>query len=345
MMLFRRAVDEDFDDIFELAQQAGVGITTLTKDKDLLHKRLELSCQSFNKTIHHPKNEYYLFVLEDGLSGQVVGTAAIEASTGHDLPFYSYKLSRITNICHPLHIRNDYEVLNLVNDHQGKSEICTLYLKPDYRKNGNGLLLSLARFLFMAHYPNRFDATVIAEMRGISDETGTSPFWESIGRHFFQMSFSDADNLTLSTNKQYISDLMPRNALYVKLLPQSSQAVIGKPHQSSLSAMKILLREGFRYNGYVDIFDAGPTIEAPLQDIRTIASSRIMTVTNISDEVSGNRYLLANTQLHFKATISQVIFNGKCGTCILSKKTSALLNVKVGDSVRIAPLQSTKPLG
>jgi arginine N-succinyltransferase len=35
-------------------------------------------------------------------------------------------------------------------------------------------------------------------MRGISDEQGHSPFWESLGRHFFKMEFSQADYLTES---------------------------------------------------------------------------------------------------------------------------------------------------
>ncbi|VEG90412.1 arginine N-succinyltransferase [Legionella spiritensis] len=339
MMLFRSATANDLDAIHHLAEHSGIGMTTLPKDRKILKKRLDLSCQSFKKTIKHPHDEYYLFVLQDPESGQILGTSAIEAMTGYELPIYSYKVSKRTRICHSLNIRSDYEVLSLVNDNQGKSEICTLFLEPAFRKNGNGLLLSRARFLFMAHYPNRFASDVIAEMRGISDEWGRSPFWENVGRHFFHMPFAEADRLTMSTNKQFIADLMPRNPIYVKLLSPEAQAVIGKPHQSTVPAMNILMREGFRYNSYVDIFDAGPTIEAPLAEIQTIASSRVMTVKNISDEVSSNRFLLANTRLDFRATISQAIFNEGHSSCILSKQTAKLLDVKRGDCVRIAPLR------
>jgi arginine N-succinyltransferase len=103
--------------------------------------------------------------------------------------------------------------------------------------------------------------------------------------------------------------------------------------------MNILLKEGFRYNNYVDIFDAGPTIEAPLADIKTVELSRIMVIKSLSDEVSSNEYLIANTQLDFRATINYVICNDQENTCIISKATANLLEVKCGDSLRIAPMR------
>ncbi len=340
MMLFRSAKNSDLPAIYHLAEQSGIGITTLPKDMEILSKRLTWSTSSFNQTVNHPKNEYYLFVLENPANNKVVGTSAIEAATGHDLPFYSYKISRHSSMCHSLNIRSDYDVLNLVNDNQERSEICTLFLDPTYRHNYNGLLLSTARFLFMAHYPSRFCSHVIAEIRGICDTEGHSPFWDAVGSHFFHTTFYDADKLTVSTNKQFISDLIPRNPLYIKTLTPAAQAVIGKPHQSSMSAMNILLREGFRYNDYVDIFDAGPTIEAPLDKIRTIAASKIMTIKNIIDEVSSKRFILSNTKLKFRATVSHAMFIEKQNACILSKETAELLQLKIGDCIRIAPLQT-----
>ena len=135
---------------------------------------------------------------------------------------------------------------------------------------------------------------------------------------------------------------MPRHPIYVKILSEEAQQVIGKPHQSTTPAMNILLREGFRYNNYVDIFDAGPTIEAPRDQINTIAASKIMTVKNIIDDVSSKRYLLANTQLDFRATVGHIIFNEKLRTCILSQDTAHLLQLKCGDQMRISLLGTSK---
>lgn len=338
MMLFRSARDTDLDGIHRLAEQSGAGMTTLPKNKELLAERLNWAHESFKKEVTSPANEYYLFVLEDPSNKKIVGTSAIDARTGYETPFYSYKISKRTRICHSLNIRSDYEVLSLVNDHQGRTEICTLFLNSEYRVNNNGLLLSKGRFLFMAHNPSRFAPLVIAEMRGISDDKGQSPFWNDVGSHFFHMPFVEADRLTLATNKQFIADLMPRNPIYVKLISTKAQEVIGKPHQSTVPAMSILLKEGFRYNNYVDIFDAGPTIEAPFEDINTIKLNKIMVIKSLSDEVSSAHYLLANTQMDFRATISSVVFNEIENNCIISKETADLLEVKIGDSLRISPL-------
>ncbi|MBA2652564.1 MAG: arginine N-succinyltransferase [Tatlockia sp.] len=337
MMLFRSALESDLDAIHQLAEHCGFGLTSLPKNIEILRKRLAWSCSSFQKKVKSPSSEYYLFVLEDSESSEIVGTSAIEATTGHDLPLYSYRVLKRTRICHSLNIRSDYEILDLVNDNQGRSELCTLFLKPEFRHDTNGLLLARARFLFIANYPQRFAPIIIAELRGISDELGNSPFWDSVGQHFFHMTFAEADAFTVSTNKQFIADLMPRSPIYVKLLPPEAQAVIGHPHHSAVPAMKLLLHEGFRFNSTVDIFDAGPTIESPLDQIRTIADNRLMTITSLSDEVSSKLFLIANTKLDFRATIAMAIFKPQKGTCIIGKKTAELLQVQQGDCLRIAP--------
>ena len=42
----------------------------------------------------------------------------------------------------------------------------------------------------MAEFRERFPAQVMADLRGYFDEQGRSPFWEAIGKHFFDMDFS-----------------------------------------------------------------------------------------------------------------------------------------------------------
>lgn len=338
MMLFRSAVANDLEAIHHLANHSGVGITTLSKDINVLKERLTKSVASFSKLVNSPGDEDYLFVLEDAESAKVVGISAIKATVGFDAPFYSYKLSKRTRMCYSLKIRNDYEVLSLVNDNQEHSEICTLFLDPSFRRNANGLLLSRSRFLFIGQFPKRFAPIIIAEMRGISDEAGNSPFWDHVCSHFFHMSFAEADNLTLSTNKQFIADLMPRNAIYVKLINPQAQAVIGQPHHSTVPAMRILLKEGFRYNKYVDIFDAGPTIEAPQNSIRSIVNSKLLTIKNTLDEVGSKRFIVANTNLDFRTIISQVLINEQHDTCMISHEAAKLLQVKIGDYLRVTAL-------
>jgi arginine N-succinyltransferase len=343
-MLLRTIRSSDFDSIEYLAQNSGVGMTTLAKDKGLLNKRVQWSIDSYQKELTKPDHEYYLFVLEDLDTKKIIGISGIESQVGYAVPFYSYKISKRTRICKSLNIRNDYEVLNLVNDHQGTSEICSLFLAPEYRKNNNGLLLSKARFLFMAEHPQRFSSTVIAELRGVSDDQGNSPFWDHVGAHFFHMPFSRADQLTLATDKQFIADLMPRNPIYVQLLSQEAQAVIGMPHSSTVPAMNILLKEGFHYNKYIDIFDAGPTIEAPLNNIRTIAHSKVIQIKDIDEEINNADLLLSNNSIDFRATMGGALLNKQDNSCVISEEIANALQVNQGDYLRVAPVHTQTTL-
>jgi arginine N-succinyltransferase len=157
------------------------------------------------------------------------------------------------------------------------------------------------------------------------------------------MSFPEAERLMQETNKQFIADLMPRAPLYVKLLAPEAQAVLAKPHPLSIPAMKLLMSEGFRFNSYLDVFDGGPTIEAPREQIRTIRESRIFRLEGINREVNSNPFLLSNTKPDFRATQAEVLFIPEEETCILSEKTAELLQVIPGDELRLAPLQTALP--
>jgi arginine N-succinyltransferase len=98
-------------------------------------------------------------------------------------------------------------------------------------------------------------------------------------------------------------------------------------------ALKILQHEGFRFHGYVDIFDAGPTVETYTKDIKTLHDSKTYTIQSTSDAVNGKNYLIANTD-NFCTTLAPMIVCKQNKTCILSKETSNFLQLKLGDKVR-----------
>jgi arginine N-succinyltransferase len=339
-MLFRPVKESDLGDIYELALKAGFGLTSLCKDERELGKRIDMSIRSFSKKEAIPLNENYLFVLEDTEQKKVVGTSAIDSAIGYETPSYSYRLSTISKISHQLDLHLNHKVLMLNNDLHGLSEIGTLFLDRDYRKNNNGLVLSLSRFLFMAAFRERFSDFVIAEMRGVSDQEGISPFWESLGKHFFNIPFVKADEMTGLSEKQFIADLLPHSIIYTALLSKGAQSVIGKPHQSTKPALKILEAEGFLYNGYVDIFDAGPTIKARLKDVKTVKKSKQLKITGISDHVHDKSYFISNDKLAFRATQGELLV--KEDTCIMPRKIAALLSVDKGDMIRAVNIRSKK---
>jgi arginine N-succinyltransferase len=222
----------------------------------------------------------------------------------------------------------------MVNEYRGTTEIATLYLTPDYRKDGNGRLLSRIRFLMMAEFPERFSKQVMAEMRGVSDESGHSVFWDSLGRHFFDMDFSKADYLSSLGKYQFIADLMPKFPIYVRLLPKKAQAVIGVTHAATRPALELLRREGFRFEGCVDIFDAGPTIHAPTEHIRSISESRRPTLERIVDHIDAGDMIICNARADDFRGCRGRLRETPNGSAWITRDIADALGLQLGDPLR-----------
>ena len=258
MFCFRAIRIDDLPGLYALARTIDGSLTTLPLNEEFLHDRIEIAGLAFRPGVKKPNGEFYLFVLEDTDTHEIVGTAGIASRVGGFDPFYSYEIRQERFTHSPLNIAKDLAALHLKREHSGPTEICSLFLRPDCRRDGAGRLLSLARFLFMAAFPGRFDPTVIAELRGYIDQQGRSPFWESVGRQFFEHDFYTADRHCGLGNKEFIADLVPRHPIYVALLPPPVQSVIGRVHSDSEPAHAMLRGEGFAPTSEVDIFDAGP---------------------------------------------------------------------------------------
>jgi arginine N-succinyltransferase len=335
MMIIRPAAITDLDALYQLSQKTGSGLTTLPKNMELLEEKIEDSQAAFNAEIKAPGLEYYLFMLEDSEHKTVVGTSALAATVGLSEAFYTYHLGTVVHSSPELGVHNVINALYLGNDFTGSSEICTLFLDPAYRKNGNGQLLSRSRFLFMAENRHRFAPKLIAEMRGFSDDQGRSPFWDAIGRHFFSMDFLEADALSGEGNNQFIAELMPKYPIYLSLLSEQAREVIGKTHPDTVPALKMLEREGFEYRGYVDIFDAGPTIEVNTDKIKSIELSN-----NYSTRISDNglkvpqKAMLANHKLlDYRACLGEVSIHQQ--TAFVTRELADALLLEEGDPIRV----------
>lgn len=319
------------------------GLTTLPNEERILVSKLEQSKASFASNTRTPGAEQYFFVLEDERTGELVGTSAIMARTGGFDPFYSYDLRDEAVEHAPLGISKHMQVLHLRTDHKGPSEICSLFLRADLRSGGLGRLLSLGRFLFMARFPERFDRSVIAEMRGFLDEADRSPFWESVGRHFFERDFHAADVLSGLGEKDFIRDLMPRHPIYVPLLPPEVQSVIGRVHRDTEPALRLLLNEGFDKTGEVDIFDAGPLVRAELASVRTVQRRRVTDLRALHPAPlpDSRACLVANLQLEFRATLGAVRENAD-GTADLDAAAARRIDLQPGGRFQYLPLYGEK---
>jgi arginine N-succinyltransferase len=345
MVIIRPVRREDSDQVVELADMAAFGLTSLPKDPELLRKRIHQSRRSFEIGAEQPGGELYLFVMEDLDTSKLVGTSCIVSKVGGFEPFYAYRLQQSIHESVMLNIRKEIPTLHLVIEHSGPSEIGGLWLKPDYRRHGNGRLLSLFRFLFMADHPEQFEPVIIAEMRGVVDSEGRSPFWEALGRHFFDMEFPKADYLSVK-DKRFIADLMPTCPIYVPLLPEPAQRVIGEVHEKTAPAVKMLLDEGFEFTGMVDIFEAGPIISCRLSETRIVRQSRRGEVGEVTDEtLESVPHIITNCRHEFRACVGRVV-PLPSGKLRISASVAGALGVKAGDQVRVGSVRpSTSPSG
>ncbi|AZT84760.1 arginine N-succinyltransferase [Marinobacter sp. NP-4(2019)] len=308
-MIIRPIEYQDLPALRAIARESGPGFTSLVDDPEYLDSKLRHTIDSFQRKLYQPGDEHYLFVLEDETTGDIMGTTGIEASAGHDRPLCHFR--RETD---PASLSGS-ERLTRCSHYTGCTEICSLYLRPRYRRANAGKLLSKVRFLFMAQNPHRFSATIIAEMRGVSDANGQSPFWNWLKTRAGNLDFATVTRLAGTATPELLDTLLPDGPLPMAAMPPAARQVIGQVHEQTRPALKMLIAEGFRHTGFVDLFDAGPTVEAQLHEITSIRRSSLCRVQVVDDSMpaitrnqTGNRdnaMLIANTAVSdFRATIT-----------------------------------------
>jgi arginine N-succinyltransferase len=335
MRLIRPIESRDLDALVALVGSGSVGLTTLPPDRESLARRIEISVASFAGTAERA-DEMFTFALEDLDSRRLVGVSAVVPAVGLRQAWYSYRVGLAVHASQELGVYTQTPTLFLSNDHTGQSELCSLFLDPAWRRDRNGSLLSKCRLLYVAQQRERFAAKLIAELRGVSDAQGRSPFWEGLGRHFFSMDFSRADYLTGMGRKSFVAELMPKHPLYSNLLSPEAQAAIGKTHEATVPAFRMLEEEGFRYEGYVDIFDAGPVVECAVKDVDAIAASRLYRARDGTPE-GDVPWLVANTKAG--AYRAMLVAGGPSADGFrVSPPVLSALGIHAGDDVRAVAL-------
>ncbi len=329
--VIRAAKPGDLQSIYEMAKLTGGGFTNLPPDKKALRAKLERTEASFASDKEYPSDELYLLVLEDLDSGEVRGTCQVFGQVGQRWPFYSYRIGTDSKHSEQLGRTFQAQILMLSNDLNGSSEVGGLFLHPAARAGGLGLLLARSRYLFIARHRARFGDRILAELRGVIDEAGGSPFWDGVAGKFFGMSFQEADQFNAVNGNQFIADLMPKHPVYIAMLSEHARSVIGVPHPSGRAAMRMLENENFAFENYVDIFDGGPTMTARTDQVASVAGAKNVEISAIAgaDDMGGDDALVATGHLaDFRCCF------GKIGDGSTLDGTAAkLLGVTVGDDI------------
>jgi arginine N-succinyltransferase len=327
----RPARADDLQTLYDMAKLTGGGFTNLPPDRAALAAKLERTQAALARAGETLDDDLIVLVLENARTGQVRGTCQIFSQVGQKWPFYSYRIGVLAQHSRELNRTFRAEMLSLTTDLEGSSEVGGLFLHPRERAEGLGMLLARSRYLYIRRHRARFGQRILAELRGVIDEAGGSPFWDGLGGRFFGMSFQEADEFNAINGNQFIADLMPKTPIYIAMLTESARGVIGFPHPSGRAAMRMLEAEGFAHTGYVDIFDGGPTMVGEIDKLRSIAGARDLVLDGPLREGEGERMLVATGRLEaFRCAIGQVAVSDD-GSARLDAQSIAALGLTPGD--------------
>lgn len=338
MLALRPVQLSDLPQLQQLARESLVGVTSLPDDTERLRQKILGSCASFTSEVQRNGPENYFFVLEDLASQQLLGCSEILATAGFNEAFYSLRNRPFTSESRELNIHHGVPALSLCQDLNAHTLLRGFHINAELERTPLSELLSRARLLFIAAHPQRFSDAVITEIVGYSDDAGESPFWNALGKHFFDLPYTEAERLCGLQNRSFLAELMPHYPIYVPMLSPEAQACIGRIHPAGQEAFDILEREGFETNSYIDLFDGGPTLFARPPSIRSIADSRLAVARAGTQALGKTPYLVSNDALpHYRAMVIELDWSAG-EPVMLDTATLGALQLADGSPVRLVAL-------
>lgn len=295
MFLIRQAKAKDVGTLGKLARM--VHFVNLPSNDQLILDKINHSTRCFTKAagnqvdVVEPKRKQagrggysaldadtdaFMFTLEDLDSGGVIGTSQIRARQGGPgNPNWSLKLMEKKFFSSALASGTTHTVMQLFGDETGPTEVGGLILAPSHRghRMRPGRFLSFVRFHFMALNRKFFADRIIAEMMPHVTQDGDNAFWDAFGRKFIPVRYAEADRFC-QFDRRFISDLLPKEEIYLSLLPMEIQNLVGVVARETEPAKRMLESIGFEYRRFVDPFDGGPHIEAETDKVTLVRETR-----------------------------------------------------------------------
>ncbi len=327
----RAARTADLDALYEMAKLTGGGFTNLPPDRRNLGAKLEASAAALERTEDVLADDRIVLILENIADGHVRGTCQLFSKIGETAPFYSYRIGTLTQTSKELNRTFRAELLTLSTDFEGASEVGGLFLHPSERAGGLGMLIARSRYLYIRQHRARFADRLFAELRGVIDEGGGSPFWDGLAGKFFGMTFQEADAFNAVNGHQFIADLMPKHPIYTAMLPDSARLVMGVPHSSGRAAMRMLEGEGLIQDFYIDIFDGGPTMHSLTDRVKSVAGARPLTIERIAANDTPRAVVAARRLGDFTAAYAHVTADGT-----IDPEGARALDISTGETIMVA---------
>ncbi len=348
MYVIRPAKSDDLDILLKLAKM--VHFINLPADRAAIESKIEQSRLSFGDHLDDPHRGLYLFVVEDTETGNVLGTCQIIAQHGFPgKPNTYFDIFEKEMFAEDIKIGTSHRVLRFGFDDDGPTEIGGLILQPVARRHPAklGRLLSWVRFQYIALHRARFRDHLLAEMMGVLiDGAGgrTSEFWEALGRRFINLPYADADLLSTRT-KQFILSLMPREDIYVTLLPAGARMVIGQVGTETIPARAMLEKLGFEYRNQIDPFDGGPHLHAETDRLPIVRQSRRVPLTGLCapGEATGMALVSSGEGLDFRALTTPIRAGSDPYEGLeIPAEAAEAIGAEAGEAIGFTPIEAPK---
>ncbi len=338
MFFIRQAQPDDASTLLKLAKM--VHFINLPADPDIIARRIAQSRKSFEGKARNKRERVFMFVLEDTDTGNVIGTSSIVSCISWPgRPHTFLQIRKREFFSQDLQTGQVHLTLQLGTDESGPSEIGGLILGPSYRGHTLrlGAFLSLVRFHFIGLNRKSFADKIIAEMMGPLTPDSRNLLWEYLGRRFINLQYAEADRFC-QHSKEFITSLFPKEEIYVSLLPPEARQLIGRVGPETEPAKAMLEGLGFRYHGQIDPFDGGPYLEARVDEISLVNTTRTMTLGSASGPFAGEAMLSATGEFGFRAVRTSYVLEGD--TVSIAPEYVELLGVKPGATVGVTLLKS-----
>lgn len=364
MFIIRQARPDDVPTLVKLAKM--VHFINLPADREIIHNKIVRSQACFVRaaggadedpdedrdepgsaggiSAFSRSGEFFMFVIEDTDTGAVLGTSQIVAHMGGPgNPNFSLKLHRRDFFSASLQTGTSHIVARLFADESGPTEIGGLILQPASRGHKLGRLLSLIRFHLIGLHRPLFADRVIAEMMGPITIDGQSILWEYFGRRFIPLSYSEADK-HCQRSREFISALLPKEDVYLSLLPPEARDVIGRVGEETVPARRMLEKLGFEYRDEVDPFDGGPVLSAATDSIELVRQTGRGKLGE--GAVGGFTHFglisALSAEGEFRAVQTEYAAESR-GRVVIPRAVMAELAWSAGMEVGVTPLEVVKP--
>jgi len=200
-----------------------------------------------------------------GTSDQPLACLRLRRAIGLALPRHWYHVGCVVHAAAELGLVHRMHTLQLGNDLTGASELAdvawdrqALDLPDSARVLSSLLAAALQR---VASDRAGHAARLIVELPGLRDAQGRSPFWEGLGRHFY-----DGDPAAAAARFgpdwcSHVAALLPRQPVYTDFLCDAAQAAVAQVDPAARVLMDLLWQAGLRYAHHISIADGGPVFE------------------------------------------------------------------------------------